>query len=206
LAAQTAERLRAAILAGQYSVGQPLRELELCKTLGVSRVPLREALHRLEGERIVTIRPNRGAEVTRLTEADLREIAEACRLIEGHLLRLAAPRLTLEILDEAEETLARLDKLDDPREWARVNWEFHASLYSAAERPLLVGLVGDLRARAELAMLILVANKKRRADLNREHRAILACLRARRASKAGALLDAHLQGGKEKVLKLLALR
>jgi DNA-binding GntR family transcriptional regulator len=203
LAGEVADRLRGDILRGEYPVGRPLRELELCRRLGVSRVPLREALHRLEGEGLVRIRPNRGAEVAHPSRAELLEIAEACRLIEGHLLALAAPLLTGEQLGQAEELVARMDGEQDVLTWRRLNWEFHAHLYGPAQRPLLVEWVGALRGRAELAMLILVADPGRRHALNQEHRRILEALRARRTDLALRTLVAHLEGGKEKILGLL---
>jgi DNA-binding GntR family transcriptional regulator len=171
--------------------------------LGVSRVPIREALHRLEGEGLVTIRPNRGAVVAELSEAELHEIAEACRLLESHLLRLAMPALTASVFERAARQLDELDEISDPREWSRVNWRFHVTLYRAAERPLLIELLTSLRDRAERAMLLLVSDKGRRALLNQEHRAILDCARAGRVAIAVALLDEHLQGGRDQVLRLL---
>jgi DNA-binding GntR family transcriptional regulator len=206
LAVQVADQLRDAILRGDYAIGQPLRELELCRRFGVSRIPLREALHRLEGEGHVIIRPNRGASVAELAQSAVREIAEACRLLVAHVLRLAVPALRPEVLERAAACLDELDELDDPHEWSRVNWRFHTTLYSAADRPLLVELLGSLRARVERAMLILVAEKKRRAVLNLEHRAILACARAGSAAKAARLLDAHLKGGRDEVLRLIEPR
>lgn len=206
MAALAAERLKVAILRGQYANGQPLREVELCAALGVSRIPVREALHRLAGEGLVEIRPNRGASVAVPSSDELREIAEVCRLLEAHLLRLAVPSLKPEALARAEACLDELDRIDDPMEWTRTNWRFHTLLYDAADRPLMIELLSGLRSRAERAMLILVAAKERRAVLNREHRAILACARARQAAKAAAMLDAHLLGGKNEVLRLLGKR
>jgi DNA-binding GntR family transcriptional regulator len=206
MAAEIAARLRDQILSGGYPVGEPLNEVEIARSMGVSRVPLREALHRLEGERIVTIRPNRGAEVTRLTGHELQEIAEGCRMLEGHCLRLSAPNLGLEALARTVEVLDELDRIDDPLLWSRKNWEFHAALYSAAQRPLLLELIGSLRARGEIAMLRLVAERSRRASLNQEHRRLVEHLRERRHEQAFELLDAHLQGGKEKALPLIEVR
>jgi len=203
LSAEAADSLRGLILRGELRVGQALREMELCGSLGISRIPLREALRRLEGEGLVEIRPNRGAVVTTLSAADLLEIAEACRLLEVHLLRTALPAVTPEILDSAEALLDELDEIDDLLRWTQTNWRFHTTLYGAANRPLLIELLTKLRARAEPAMLMLVADKKRRVVLNREHRAILACVRARRAAKASALLDAHLLAGKDEALRLM---
>lgn len=203
-ATQAADRLREAIVRGEYPVGMPLRELELCRVLGISRIPLREALHRLEAESLVTIRPNRGAVVARLSRAEVLEIGETCRLLEAHILRAAHPALTVEILDEAEACLVELDRIDDPGEWSRANWRFHTLLYAPAKRPLQLELLNGLRARAERAMLALVAERKRRQDLNAQHRRILAALRKGRGERAAALLDAHLRAGKEQALRLIA--
>ncbi|MSR63880.1 MAG: GntR family transcriptional regulator [Planctomycetes bacterium] len=204
LSARAADTLRSQILRGEFEVGQALREMEICRTLGISRIPLREALCRLEGEGLVEIRPNRGAIVTTLSAAELMEIGEACRLLEVHLLREALAAVTPEVLAAAEALLDELDGIDDLLEWSQTNWRFHTTLYCAACRPLMVGIVTKLRARAEPAMLKLVADKKRRAGLNREHRAILACVRAKRTAKASALLDAHLLAGKDAALRLMA--
>lgn len=203
MAALAADRLRHAILQGEFAIGQPLREVELCATLGVSRIPVREALHQLAGEGLVEIRPNRGASVSRPSAAELLEIAEVCRMLEAHLLRLAVPSLQPDALSRAEACLAEMDELDDPMEWARRNWTFHILLYEAADRPLTIELLTGLRARAERAMLILVSDKERRTVLNREHRAILACVRERQAAKAASMLDAHLLGGKNEALRLI---
>jgi len=203
LAAVAADRLRGAILRGEYGMGRPLREHELCAALGVSRIPLREALHHLAGEGLVELRPNRGAVVAIPSKNELIEIAEVCRLLEEHLLRLAVPTTRPETLARAEACLEALDGLDDPLEWARTNWRFHTLLYETAGRPLIVELLTGLRGRAERAMLSLVKDPGRRAALNREHRAILELVRARRGAKAVAMLDAHLLWGKDEVLRLL---
>ena len=121
LADRAATRLKDGILRGQYPMGEPLRELELCTALGISRIPLREALHRLEGEGLVEIRPNRGAVVARLTEAEIIEIAEICRLVEGNLLVHAVPGVGREALEKAVETeiAAMLEKGVTAEEVAR---------------------------------------------------------------------------------------
>lgn len=200
---QAAARLRDAIYRGEYAVGQPLREVELCRSLGISRIPLREAFHRLEGEGLVEIRPNRGAVVAGLSRTELIEVAEICRLLEGHLLRLSVPVLTNDVLDRAEAFVELLEEVDDLAEWSRINWKFHTALYSGAQRPHTVELLTAQRGRAERAMFLLIADKKRRLALNREHRSILACVRAGRTAKAALLLDAHLKGSKEEVLRLI---
>lgn len=206
LAAEVAGRLRAAICSGHFPAGHPLREKELAAVYGISRVPLREALHRLEGEGLVEIRPNRGATVAGVSPAETVEIAAICRLLEGQLLDLAFPRLEAADLTRAARLLETLESIDDLGEWSRLNWDFHQALYRPAVRPLTVELLGQLRARVERALLVLIESKERRAALNREHRAILASLAAGKGVRARKLLDAHLLGARDKILDLVEPR
>jgi len=203
LVGEVAARLREGIRSGAFPAGHALREAELAKDLGTSRVPVREALHRLEGEGLVVIRPNRGARVVAISESEVIEIAELCRLLEVHLLRRAIPNLTLEDLTAAERLLDELERTEDRAEWSRVNWRFHTRLYGAAGRPLAIEVLTGLRTRAESAMQLLIASRERRTTLNREHRAILARVRARDLEAALALLDAHLLRAKDTVLDLV---
>lgn len=203
LAEDAALRLRDGIRTGAYLAGQPLREADLAQVLGISRVPVREALHRLEGEGLVVIRPNHGASVAGISQHELVEIVETCRLLEGHILRRAIPALSSTDLEAAAGLMDELDRTGDQAEWSRTNWRFHTRLYRAAERPLVIELLSGLRARAEGAMQLLIASPERRALLNLEHRAILECVRARDVEAALALLDAHLLRAKDKVLDLV---
>lgn len=204
LAEDVASRLREGIRTGQYLAGEPLREADLARALGVSRVPVREALHRLVGEGLVELRPNLGARVAAISERELIEVAELVRMLEGQLLRRAIPALRPEDLQACERMLDELDGLEDLAEWSRVNWRFHTRLYRAAERPLAVSTVSGLRTRSEGAMQLLIANRSRREGLNREHRELLALLRAGRGEEALALLDRHLSGSADVVLDIVA--
>lgn len=203
LSAQTADRLRERILAGEFRPGQSLRELELCRTLGVSRNPLREALHRLEGEGLVQLRPNRGAVVTSLSPAEIHEINETCRLLETHLLRLAVPELDSADLDAADQLLDRMEGVHEAGRWAELNWRFHTLLYAAAKRPLILALVEGLRRRVERELLASLAQVKTLEKFNAEHRRILEKVRGRRATTAAGLLDAHLTTGLEEIVRML---
>jgi DNA-binding GntR family transcriptional regulator len=87
---QTAERIRNAILTGAFRPGERLVESDLCKQMGVSRTSIREALRRLEAERLITIPPNRGPIVTEISWEDARQIYDVRALLEGEAAALFA--------------------------------------------------------------------------------------------------------------------
>jgi DNA-binding GntR family transcriptional regulator len=142
--------------------------------------------------------------VTNPSADEVKEIAEVCRILESHLMRLAVPSLVPDRLARAEACLDELDGIDDPMEWARVNWRFHTTLYEAAQRPLTIEFLTSLRARGDRATLLLVSDKKQRQRLNHEHRFILTSARGGRAELAAALLSTHLRGGLDEALRRMA--
>jgi DNA-binding GntR family transcriptional regulator len=200
---RAAELLRDAIVRGDLTTGSALRQDELAALLGISRIPLREALKLLEGEGFVQIRPHRGAVVAPLSEEEIVEMFEIVRLLEVHALGLSVPRLRDRELEQAALLLDELDRTSDLAAWASKNWEFHALLYGAAERPRLLELVKALRANSQRYTFMLLADERCRALLNREHRALLEACRRRDPLRAAQLLDEHLSGGKERVLRMI---
>ena len=203
LASQAADQLRDAIVRGELSTERPLREEELCHKLGISRIPLREALRQLEGEGFIEIRPRRGAVVAALSTDDVMELADMCRVLERRAIELAVPKMTRDVLDHCATLVAELDRVDDPFEWARLNWDFHAALYEPARRPRLVATAAHARANAERYLHVLLADRARRRRLNEEHRRILAACRGGNVKRASQLLDAHLYGGLENVVRII---
>src|SRR5690349_4787840 len=86
-----ANGLRAALQAGRWRPGDALRQEELAAEFGVSRIPVREALSRLQSEGLLVVEPNRGAFVPALTPADVTEIFDLRVLLETDALRRAVP-------------------------------------------------------------------------------------------------------------------
>src|SRR3954462_13718603 len=94
IASMTVEALRERILRGDYPDGEPLRQDALADELGVSRIPVREALRQLEAEGLVTFNPHRGAVVSTLSLEEIEELLELRADIECELLRRAIPSTT----------------------------------------------------------------------------------------------------------------
>jgi DNA-binding GntR family transcriptional regulator len=121
------QRLRQGLLRGDYAPGAWLRQDDLATELGVSKIPVREALQRLAAASLVTFEPNRGALVRPLTAGDAEEIFALRQAIEPKLLRRAVGRHTTVDLATAELAL-RSDSLPI----TEANWLFHRALYLAA--------------------------------------------------------------------------
>src|SRR5512138_1964205 len=96
VASMTVAALRERILRGDYPEGDPLRQDALADELGVSRIPVREALRQLEAEGLVTFSPHRGAVVSTLSLEEIQELFELRADIESDLLGRAIPRMTTE--------------------------------------------------------------------------------------------------------------
>src|SRR3954467_6624572 len=96
LTGMTTDAIRERILRGRFPEGRPLRQDKIGIELGVSRIPVREALRQLEAEGLVTFNPHRGAVVSVLSLKEIRELFELRAEIEGDLLRRAIPRMTPE--------------------------------------------------------------------------------------------------------------
>ncbi|GAB1541950.1 GntR family transcriptional regulator [Scytonema sp. NUACC21] len=139
-----ADTLREAILRGILQEGQSLRQDEIATQFGVSRIPVREALRQLEAEGLVTFHLNRGAMVSVLSSNEVQEICEIRCALEVTAIQIAIPNLTESDLETAATILDATHKLADVTHWAKQNWEFHAALYTPANRPRLLKMIQNL--------------------------------------------------------------
>lgn len=187
-----AETLREAILSGLYSAGQPLRQDSIAAALGLSKIPVREALRRLEAEGLVLLHPNRGAVVAPLPPEEANEIAEIRIALETLALRLALPNLTPRDLRLAAGILDDLDVKTDITRWGTLNRDFHQALYAPARRPQLLTLIATQHRRFDRFMRIVLASMRHQAASQAEHRALLAACIQRDQATAVALLEQHI--------------
>ncbi|HEX6938093.1 MAG TPA: GntR family transcriptional regulator [Longimicrobiales bacterium] len=202
----TLEALRERILRGDYPEGAPLRQDALAAELGVSRIPVREALRQLEAEGLVTISPHHGATVSTLSIDEVRELFELRALIESDLLRRAIPHLTPADLERADEILGEYEaafRKGDVAAWGALNWQFHSTLLSAAGRPLTMGVVESLQNQSDRYIRLQLSLTSGQTRANEEHRAIAEAVREREVDRACALLAAHITGAGRSLLEFL---
>ena len=186
--------LRDAIVAGHFAEDEPIRQDEIARQFNVSKIPVREALKRLEAEGLVMFQRNRGAMVTRISEAELAQMFEVRMLLEDKLLRLAIPNMTADTCARAERICKEFVGEDDVGRWAELNWELHACLYEPAQRPFMISLIRSVNDKLEryLRIQMSLSAGKHRAD--HEHREILDACRAGDVERAVGLLDEHIAG------------
>jgi DNA-binding GntR family transcriptional regulator len=197
LAGMTLEAIRGRILSGAYPEGEPLRQDAIAEEMGVSRIPIREALRQLEAEGLVIFNPHRGAVVSSLSLDEIEEVFELRADIETGLLRHAIPLLDDESLARAAEVLGRYERALRARDvlaYGELNWQFHSTLYDPADRPVTLGIVQRLHQQADryLRMQLALTHGENRA--NEEHRAILDAAARHDGRKGAALLRAHILG------------
>lgn len=186
------DALRQAILRGELKANQPIRQQEIADQLKVSVIPVREALMVLEGEGLVTIFPNRGAVVSSLSVSEANEIYEMRIALECLALRQAIPNQTDHDWRRAEMILNEYDLVHDPVQTSDLNWEFHATLYRAAELPRVMALLQNLYNN--VARYFVVYDSINYYDEpQRAHRAILDACRAGDETTATHLLEEHLR-------------
>ncbi len=129
--------------------GHPLRQEELAHRFGVSRLPIRDALLRLEGEGLVAVYPNRGAFVASLSADEVREIYDLRMLLEGDLLARAVPLLTTADWRRIDVALVEAAVGAHELEWATLDRAFHLVLYTPADRPRQLALAATLRGTVD---------------------------------------------------------
>lgn len=206
VATLTLTAIRDRILRGDYPEGKPLRQDAIATELGVSRIPVREALRQLEAEGLVTLSPHVGAVVSMLSLGEIREIFELRALIEVELLRRAVPRTQESHLAHAEEILDRYEKAFDRGDiatWGTLNSEFHSALYGPAQQPLTLGIVQNLQNQSDRYFRMHLSLENSRIRANDEHRAIVKAIREKDEQYAVALLNAHILVAGRSLLEFL---
>ena len=202
------KKLQEKILSGELPAGAPLRQEKLASTLGLSRLPIREALTRLESEGLVILRPRRGYIVASLDVDEIQEIFDMRMVLEEHAGQLATARRTAQDVQELEDIYRRMEGMTpEAREdiviFSRLNVEFHERLFRCT---------GRHRLRAMLTMLLNNAERFTRmgarliSDLDfahREHRLILDAFREGDVEKVGKHSRDHVRQTGQRLIQIL---
>jgi DNA-binding GntR family transcriptional regulator len=177
LSQRVAEELRRSILTNRRRPGDRLIEDRLSEELGVSRIPVREALRVLAGEGLVEVQPRRGASVADVSPEVARDLVEVRATLEGLNARLAARHHHPAIVAELREVLQQGNRAANSRnvdDLVRLNGEFHDKLAEAGRNSILWDIMRTLRERTSLVFAVNTAGRAQQ-DWD-EHSKILAAV------------------------------
>jgi DNA-binding GntR family transcriptional regulator len=200
------ERLRREIATGQLQPG-PLRLRPLAERFGTSPIPVREALRRLEADRLVSFLSNRAITVNAISADELDEIFAIRQELESLALRRALPRIVENesTVRELRRLIERMDAQDgDPGAWRTTNEAFHKCLYEAADSPRLLAVVENLWVAIEPYLRMYVTSVPSLRQAQEQHRALLEAIIAGDAAQAEAILRDHLDATRSVVLGLMS--
>jgi DNA-binding GntR family transcriptional regulator len=201
-----ADRLREMIIQGELAPGTRLNERALCDRLQVSRTPLREAFRLLAADGLVQLQPNRGAQVTALSEQDVIDSFELMGALEALSGQLACERISdreiTEIRALTYEMRACHARQDLPA-YYHVNRQIHDRINAASHNELLVQVYRSINLRLQ--------NLRFRSNLNhdkwdkamQEHGDMVDALAARDGARLAEIMRGHLQRKAEAVLETL---
>lgn len=195
--------LREAIARGDLADGETLRQDHIARMFNVSRIPVREALTRLEEQGLVTTQRYRGAVVASLSLDEIREIFDFRALLEPEVLRLSVKRMTAESLRRAEEHCRAFEQESDPAKWNDHNRDFHRSLYADAGRPYHLQVIAAALDRTDRYLRAQLALTDGHERARREHRAILEACVARDAEGAALLTRNHILDASRSLVDVL---
>ncbi|MET4426900.1 MULTISPECIES: GntR family transcriptional regulator [unclassified Mycolicibacterium] len=189
-----ADALRDMIITGQLAPGTRLAEGALAEQLGVSRVPVREAIRALEPTGLVQIVPRHGAHVATVNSDDIEAIQEIRRVLEGWIVGAAAERHTAEDMPTIDRYLAdgtKAAKAGDTVAASRAHNGFHRAIEAATGNPHAAVAMEPLRQRTELVFSMIGATDSGLQQWE-EHRAIRDAIADRDADRARTLIDQHI--------------
>jgi len=184
--------LKEAILKGELASGQELNQVEIASTLGVSRIPVREALRQLASEGLIEMPPNKQAIVTSVNEELLEEIFEIRIALECLAIKHSIRNMSMNDIEKLKRLTEEMDNVQIHEEWMMLNRQFHEELYLLSGKSQLCELVNRMRNNTERIMYHHSSRLVREKNANEEHKAILQACEDRNIEYAVVKLTSHL--------------
>jgi DNA-binding GntR family transcriptional regulator len=207
-AERAAEELRELILAGKYAPGERLGEVELAASLGMSRTPVRDALHRLAAEGLVELTSQKGARVTAWSQHELEHVFALRGHLEGFAAAEAAKRATPEQIDHLEDLARAIERHAalGPEDYLahvyELNSDFHSALLAVAGSSTLRNALSGLIHAPVLVRTLHAFDEQAMWRSVNHHLEIVAALRAHDAEWAESVMRSHLRSARASLIGL----
>ncbi len=201
-------KIREKIFSGEFEQGMPLRQEKIAKILGVSRLPVREALTRLEVEGIVTLRPRQGFIVAQLRIEDIGEIFDLRAVLEEQAAFIATTMRTEQDVADIRAIVEEMEKIRpgsnrDLVDFSTLNRTFHERLFAISKREMTCNLLNTLQNSAERYVRMGARLVSDLTEAHKEHRAIFEAFAQGDAKKAGRASRAHVQNTEGRLVNVL---
>lgn len=187
------DRLRRALLSGDIQPGERIKVAELEKTFGVSHIPIREAVRRLETEGLIVALPQRAAVAAGVDLDDLQGLYDLRRIIECTVIRRSIESMTDEQVERVREALAELESVaedhDAPRFW-ELHRDFHWALLEPGATAWVQRVLDQVWLASQRYVRIFVSTTIE--DAMRDHRDLYKCCQKRSGARAAEILERHL--------------
>jgi DNA-binding GntR family transcriptional regulator len=201
------DNLKQAIIRGNIAPGEWLVESHIAEMLGISRTPVREAIHKLERERLIERQPRGGFTVLGLNRDDIEETFGIRSVLEGYAARLATIKHQPRELSVLEKKIQEFQQCLDQKRMdvlPEINTEFHDSLYDLSKSPRLIHMINGLRDQIYRFRQMILKDENLANVSNGDHMQMLKFMRKRDAEKVESLVREHILRGREVVLKELS--
>lgn len=198
------DALRTAIIRGELGEGETLRQDAIAKLFNVSRIPVREALKRLEASGLVTSVRYKGVVVSRISVDEIREIFEFRATIEPKLIATAVPRMSAEAIAHAQALCDAFAGETDGVRWGDLNRQFHSALYVDAGLPYYFAAAEAANDRIERYIRAQLSLAHGRERAIREHQQIVDACRAGNAELAAELTRQHIVKAADSLTRTIA--
>ncbi|MFG1780466.1 GntR family transcriptional regulator [Micromonospora sp. NPDC049051] len=201
LAQQAAEYIKSAIYRGELRPGERIPQAAVADALGVSRLPIREALISLEAEGLVELVPHRGAFVIPIRREDIEDHYRAFGLLQGWAAKRASTRIAPEALERLGSLNKALTDATDNDEQHDLNWQFHALINQTGGSRRLLSIMRQLSMNLprEIYQVAPAASPEALAD----HAELLAALSTGDGDRAEATARRHLEHEAEHIVAKL---
>ncbi|WP_353666698.1 GntR family transcriptional regulator [Marinomonas sp. THO17] len=199
--------LRQRILSGELEEGTLIRQELLAEQYDVSRMPIREALKRLDAEGLLVFKNNRGATVTKHSLDEIAEIFDIRILLEIDLFARAIPNMTAAQFAACEDILKQMDAsylTGKVADWGPLNADYHNKLYEAAGRHLTEQVLQRVTLQANRYVSMHISKLNNRDHASQDHHALLECAKRGDVEAGTRLLRAHLVNTKQQVIAWIA--
>ena len=195
--------LRRAILTGELVPGERLMEIHLAQQLGVSRTPVREAIHKLELEGLVSMIPRKGAMVAEISEHGLKDVLEVRRALDAFCAELACERMNdeeKERLKEAYESFAKATETKDTTVIAKADVDFHDIIINSTGNERLISTINNLAEQIYRYRFEYLKDESIHKGLIAEHKMLMDAIFSKNIEEAKRAASTHIDNQEKSIL------